>query len=81
MRIHYHYLFKFLGVMARAPYCGIGPLQLHPTPRLKSLVTPLHTSYFTTVLGPDILRNVIVSGYVTFHQVTKFFVKILYFQY
>jgi len=28
-----------------------------------------HISYFTTDLGPDILRNVIVSGYAAFYQV------------
>jgi len=29
-------------------------------------------SYYTTVRGSDILRNVIVSGYVTFFQIKKF---------
>ena len=28
-------------------------------------------SCFVTVRGPDILRNVIVSGYVTFYQIEK----------
>jgi len=36
-------------------------------------------SYYTTVRGPDILRNVIVSGYVTFYQISKFFVNIYFF--
>jgi len=30
-------------------------------------------SYYTTVLGPDILRDVIISGYVTLFQINKFF--------
>jgi len=30
-----------------------------------------HISYYTKVRGSDILRNVIVSGYVTFYQVKK----------
>jgi len=33
-----------------------------------------HMSYFSTVRGPDILHNVIVSGNVTFYQMNKFFV-------
>jgi len=34
-----------------------------------------------TIPGPDNLRNVIVTGYVTFYQINKFFVKILFFNY
>jgi len=30
---------------------------------------------YTKVRGPDILRNGIVSGYVTFYQIKKFFVN------
>jgi len=37
-----------------------------------------HISYYTTVRGPDILRNAIVSEYVTLYQINKFFVNILY---
>jgi len=33
-----------------------------------------HISYYTTVRGQGILRDVIVSGYITFHQIKKFFV-------
>ena len=33
-----------------------------------------HISYYTTFRGPDILRNVIVSGYVAFYQINKFFI-------
>jgi len=33
-----------------------------------------HISSYTTVHGPDILCNVIASGYVTFCQIKKFFV-------
>jgi len=32
------------------------------------------------VRGPDILHNVIVSGYVTFYQISEFFVNMLFFQ-
>ena len=38
-------------------------------------------SYCTTVRGPDILRNVIFSGYVTLYQINTFFVNILFFHY
>jgi len=38
-------------------------------------------SHCTTVQGPDILRNVIVSGYVAFYQICKFFVNMLFFKY
>jgi len=30
-----------------------------------------HLRYYTTVRGPDILRNVIVSESVTFYQITN----------
>jgi len=36
-------------------------------------------SYYTTFRGPDVLRNVIVSGYVT--KSTSFFVHILFFHF
>jgi len=38
-----------------------------------------HMSHYTTVQGVDVLRNVIVSWYVTFYQINKFFVNILCF--
>jgi len=34
-----------------------------------------HISYYTTVRESDVLRNVIVSGYVAFYQIEKFFVN------
>jgi len=34
-------------------------------------------SYYTTVREQDILRNVIVSGYIAFNQINKFFVNIV----
>jgi len=37
-----------------------------------------HISYCTTVRGPDTLRHVIFSGYVTFYQVNTFFVNIFF---
>jgi len=33
----------------------------------------------TAVRGTHILRNVIVSGYVTFYQINKFFLKVFFF--
>jgi len=38
-----------------------------------------HISYYTTVRGPDILCNVIVSGYAAFHQINNFFVNESFF--
>jgi len=38
-------------------------------------------SYHATVQGQDTLRNVMVSEYVTFYQITVFFVNILIFHY
>jgi len=35
-----------------------------------------YISYYTTVLGQDILRNVIVSRYVTSYQIDNLFVNI-----
>jgi len=40
-----------------------------------------HISNYTTVRGPDNLRNVSVSVYVTFYQINMFFVNILIFYY
>ena len=40
-----------------------------------------HISYYTTVRGRDLLRNVIVSWFVTFYRINKFLVKILCFHY
>ena len=37
-----------------------------------------HISYCTTLRGPDNLRHVIFSGYVTFYQINTFFVKIFF---
>jgi len=34
--------------------------------------------YYTTVRGPDILRNVAVSEYVKFYQINKFFLYRLF---
>jgi len=38
---------------------------------LQTFFSEGHISYSTTVRGPDILRNVIVSRYVAFHQINK----------
>jgi len=40
--------------------------------------SPRATSHNVIVQGPDIRRNVIVSGYATFYQI-QFFVHILFF--
>jgi len=40
-----------------------------------------HISCYTTVGGSDILQNVIFSGYVTFYQIKKCLVNILFFRY
>jgi len=40
-----------------------------------------YISHYTTVRGPDILQKVIVSRYLKFHQIKKFFVNILFFHY
>jgi len=37
-----------------------------------------HISDYTTVRGPDILRQAVVSGYVTFCQISKYFVNIFF---
>jgi len=48
---------------------------------LQTFLSGGHISYFTTVRGPDVLRNVIVSGYVTIYQINKFFVNKLFFHF
>jgi len=42
------------------------------SPISKVFLSEGHISYYTLVPGPDILRNVIVVGYVTFFQINKF---------
>ena len=39
---------------------------------LQTVLSEGHISYCTTVRGADILRNVILSGYVTFHEINIF---------
>jgi len=46
---------------------------------LQTFLSGDHIRYYTTVRGQDILRNVIVSGYIAFHQINKFFVNIVCF--
>ena len=48
---------------------------------IQSFLYEGHTCYYTIVRGPDILHNVNVSRYVTFYQINKCFVNILFFQY
>ena len=38
-----------------------------------------HMNYDTTIRGPNILRNVIISGYVIFYQINKCFVNLYFF--
>ena len=40
-----------------------------------------HISCCTTLWGPDILRNMIVSGYVKFYQINKCFINSLFVHY
>jgi len=47
----------------------------------QGLQTFLSENHYTTVRGPDILRNRIVSGYVTFYETNEFFVNTLFFDY
>jgi len=46
---------------------------------LQTFLSEGHICYYATVRGPDILHNVIVSGYVTFYKVKKNFVIMLSF--
>jgi len=55
----------------------ISPAQ--PVLRRLQILSEGHISYYTTVRGPDILRNVIASGYLTFYQINKCFVQVLFF--
>jgi len=43
---------------------------------LQTFLSEGHISYYTTVRGPDILHDVIVSGFVTFYQINEFFLKL-----
>jgi len=40
-----------------------------------------HISYYTTLRGPDLLRNVIVTEYVIFNHISKCFVNIFFCHY
>jgi len=40
-----------------------------PNQGLHTFLSEGNISFHTTVRGPDFLRNVIVSGYVTFYQI------------
>jgi len=44
--------------------------------RVSKLLSMGNKSCYTTVRGPDIMRNQIASGYVTFYQINKFFVNV-----
>ena len=44
-------------------------------------MSEVQISYYTTVRGPLILHNVIVSRYITFYQMNKLFKNISFFQY
>jgi len=56
--------------------------QLLRVNQMKELIVVLpegHITYCTTFREPDILRNVIISGYVTFYQMNKCFANIFVF--
>jgi len=44
---------------------------LQSTPGIQTFLSEGRVSFYATVRGPDILRNVIVLGYVTFYQINK----------
>ena len=46
---------------------------------LQTYLSKGHISYYTTVRGPDILRNAFISGYITFCQIIKSFVYLFFF--
>jgi len=48
---------------------------------LQRFLSENHISYYTTDRRPGILRNTIVSGYVTLWQINKFFQNKLFFHY
>jgi len=43
---------------------------------LQTSLSEGHITYYTAVRGPDVLRNVIVSRYITFYQINKCFANI-----
>jgi len=45
---------------------------------LQTFLSEGHISFYTKVGGPDIFRNVIFSGYVTFYQINKVFVTLFF---
>jgi len=47
-------------------------------PGVSKLLCQRAISYYKTAGGPDILRNTIVSGYVTFYQINKCFEYIIF---
>jgi len=58
------------------------PIITHVMVYGSALVTYLgHTSCYTTVRGPTLLRSVIGSGYVTFYRFSKCFLNVLIFHY
>jgi len=48
---------------------------------LQFFLSEVYIGYYTTFQRPDISRNVSVPGYVTFYQINKFFVNVLFFHY
>jgi len=57
------------------PVCKL----LRKTERVLNSLGEGQISCYTTARGQDISRDVIVSGYVTFYQINKFFRKYRYF--
>ena len=50
-------------------------------PGLFNFLGEEHISYCTTLRGPDILCNMIFSGYITFYQIDTLFANIHFFRY
>jgi len=50
-------------------------------PALQTFLPESQISYYKAVREPDILRNLIVSEYVTLYQINKYFVNTPFFHY
>jgi len=55
----------------------VGPREEYLCPKqgLQTFLSEGRISFYITVQGSNILRNKVVSGYATFYQINKFFVK------
>jgi len=73
-----HFQFQYPHLHRNIITCLVhGFLLSNPNLHCFLLSSHLVHNYYTTVRGPDILCNVIVSRDVTFYQINKFFLNIL----